>query len=70
MLLLDSRIRPPSASLIIYAHNLGPCKGSNTCLLIQLACEDLVTVKGGINAIEWLVPYVHESEVYKRLIPL
>ena len=51
-------------------NNLGPCKGNNTCLLIQLAWEDLVTVKGGINAIEWLVPYVHESEVYKRLTPL
>jgi hypothetical protein len=34
------------------------------------ACEDLVTVKGGINAIEWLVLYVHESEVDKRLTPL
>ena len=37
---------------------------------MQLACEELVTVKGGINAIEWLVSYVHESEVYKRLTPL
>jgi len=35
--------------------------------LIQLDCEDLVTVKGGKNAIEWLVPYLQESEVYKRL---
>ncbi len=48
-------------------NNLGLCKGNNTYLLMQLACEDLVTVKGGINTIEWLVPYVHESEVYKTL---
>ncbi len=52
-------------------NNLGrPCKGNNTCLLIQPACEDVVTLKGGIIAIEWLVSYVHESEVYKRLTPL
>ncbi len=64
-MILTSPHRPPSASLIIYANNLDPCKGNNTYLLIQLACEDLVTVKGGINAIEWLQPYVHESEGYK-----
>ncbi len=69
-MILTSPHRPPSASLIIYANNLDPCKGNNTCLLIQLACEDLVTVKGCINEIEWLVPDVHESGVYKRLTPL
>ena len=52
-------------------NNLGPCKGNNTYLLIQLACEDLITAKGGgVNVIEGLVPNVHESEVYKRLTPL